>query len=191
MEVVKFQQAQLISSDLDMRDRRPKGSDVGGVERESNLPISPGNPAETPIEPKQHERMVARDENRLFEVSSNLGMSFPDCIRNRYNEDKFFAPILANPEEFTNFAVRDRLIFFESEGMETVAVPDVRVREVLFQQDHSILAHLGDEKMATCSPKFSVHGLCYRLLRRSSVFGQSAIPFLGKSQYPNFSIIPP
>ena len=81
-------------------------------------------------------------------------MSFPDCIRNRYSEDKFYAPILMNPEEFTNFAVWDGLIFFKSKGVETVAVPDVQVhnqniREVLIKQGHSILAHLSDEKTVT------------------------------------------
>ena len=85
---------------------------------------------------------------------SNLGISFPDCIKGRYEEDGFFKPILANPEDFTNFTVRDGLIFFKSEGVETIAIPDVRtngqsVRELLIRQGHSVLAHLGDEKTAT------------------------------------------
>jgi transposase InsO family protein len=92
--------------------------------------------------------------NKLFEVSSDLGISFPDCIRNRYNEDRFFEPILANPTEFTNFEVGDGLVYFVSEGTRTVAIPDVKVdgrnvREVLISQGHSILAHLSDEKTAT------------------------------------------
>lgn len=92
--------------------------------------------------------------NALFGVSSDLGVSFPECIRNRYEEDKFFSPILANPEEFTNFAVRKGLVYFVSEGLETVAIPDVKVngrniREILIGQAHSILAHLGDEKTVT------------------------------------------
>ena len=92
--------------------------------------------------------------NRLFEASSNLSMSFPDCIRDWYSEDGFFKPILENPEEFTNFETRDGLILFKSEGIETVAIPDVKVggrsvREVLIRQGHSILAHLSDEKTAT------------------------------------------
>ena len=93
-------------------------------------------------------------ENILLEASSDLGLKFPDCIRNKYEDDKFFLPILANPEEFTNFAVRDGLIYFISEGIETIAVPDIQVsgqsvREILMRQGHSILAHLGDEKTVT------------------------------------------
>ena len=92
--------------------------------------------------------------NGLFEASSDLGVSFPRCIENRYNEDKFFAPILTNPDEFTNLIVRDGLVFFVLEGMERVAVPDVqvnnqKVREILISQAHLILAHLGDEKTVT------------------------------------------
>ena len=60
---------------------------------------------------------------------------------------------MTNPDEFTNFIVRDGLIFI-LEGMDRVAVPDVqvnnqKVREILISQAHSILAHLGDEKTVT------------------------------------------
>jgi hypothetical protein len=63
-------------------------------------------------------------------------------------------PILANPEEFTNFVVRDGLVFFVSGEIGTIAIPNVQadgqnIREVLIRQGHSILAHLGDEKTAT------------------------------------------
>ena len=63
-------------------------------------------------------------------------------------------PVLENPEEFTNFVVNEGLVYFVSEGVEVVAIPDVKVngqgvRELLIQQGHSILAHLGAEKTAT------------------------------------------
>jgi len=94
------------------------------------------------------------DKNRLFEVLSSLGVSFSDCIKDRYGKDGFFKPIPANPEESTNFAVRGGLIFFKSEGCETIAIPDVRVdgqkvREMLIKQGHSVLVHLSGEKTAT------------------------------------------
>ena len=103
---------------------------------------------------KQTTNAPTQPENILLEASSDLGLKFPDCIRNKYEDDKFFLPILANPEEFTNFAVRDGLIYFISEGIETIAVPDIQVsgqsvREILMRQGHSILVHLGDEKTVT------------------------------------------
>ena len=92
--------------------------------------------------------------NQLLEASSNLALSFPECIRDQYGEDKFFLPILADPGEFTNFALRDGLVFFKTEGSETITVPDIcqdgqSVRETLIRQAHSILAHLGKEKTVT------------------------------------------
>ena len=107
-----------------------------------------------PPEPEPFNVTPVQGSNGLFEASSNLGISFPDCIRDRYSEDVFYRPILANPKDFTNFVIRDGLIFFRSEGLETIAIPDVRVgeqnvREVLIRQGHSILAHLSDEKTAT------------------------------------------
>jgi len=94
------------------------------------------------------------DKNRLFEVSSSLGISFSDCIKDRYGRDRFFKPIPANPEEFTNFAVGGGLIFLKSEGCDTITIPDVqvggqKVREMLIKQGHSVLVHLSSEKTAT------------------------------------------
>lgn len=109
------------------------------------------------MEPPSASRTEQRDDpmpSQLFRASSNLGIEFPECIRNRYIEDSFFKPILANPDEFTNFEMYEELIFFVSEGVRTMAVPDVKVdgenvREVLIRQAHSIPAHLSDEKTAT------------------------------------------
>ena len=93
-------------------------------------------------------------KNDLFETSSDLRILFPECIKGRYSKDKFFTPILTNPDKFTNFVIKDGLVFLTSEEAERVAVPDIlvnsqRVREVLIGQAHSILAHLRDEKMMT------------------------------------------
>jgi len=141
------------------RDRRPR--DAGGerVEPEQDAPEETSLPEvsePTPdvTEPEPTAKTCPPSDSSLLEMSSNLGISFPDCIRGRYSEDEFFGPILANPEEFTNFRVDDGLVFFRSEGGETVAIPDVRVngqgvREILIRQGHSILAHLGDKKTAT------------------------------------------
>lgn len=141
------------------QDRKPRERGTKGdrpVQNQPGVPESisaPEAPRAEP-EPDRQPETSAQVGNRLFEVSSNLGVSFPDCVRNRYNEDKFFEPILANPTEFTNFTIRDGLIYFGSEGVETVAIPDIQVngrnmREVLISQGHSILAQLSDEKTVT------------------------------------------
>ena len=93
-------------------------------------------------------------ENHLLEVSGGTGVTFPDCIKGRFGEDLFFKPVLDNPSEFTNFAMDGGLIYFVSEGVRVIAIPDVKVngqsvRELLIRQGHSILAHLGAEKTVT------------------------------------------
>ena len=71
------------------------------------------------------EQAHTKTSNGLLEVSSGLDVSFPQCIENCYNEDDFLKPILTNPEEFTNFAVRDGLVFFKSEGIKTITILDI------------------------------------------------------------------
>jgi len=139
------------------KDRRPKGDSVGQAEAASETPVitvDEDSPNKTEVAQEQVEKVPRKAENRLFEVSSDHGILFPGCIRNRYGEDPFFKPILENPSEFTNFAVKEGFIYFISEGVEVIAIPNVNikvqnVREVLIRQGHSILAHLSSEKTAT------------------------------------------
>jgi len=139
------------------KDRRPKG-DPGSVSTnaiEAPTEKASGPASEEPEVTKKRVREVRREtENPLFGVSSDLGISFPECIRDRYEGDSFFKPILDNPGEFTNFAVKEGFVYFVSEGVEVLAVPDVKengqgVRELLIRQGHSVLAHLGAEKTTT------------------------------------------
>ena len=139
------------------RNRRPRGDPAsvskGAVETSTDVVIEPISD-EPKVTKKRVREVPRRAENPLFEVSSNLGISFPECVRDRYEEDSFFKPILDNPGEFTNFAVKDGFIYFVSDGVEVLAVPDVKtngqgVRELLIRQGHSVLAHLGAEKTAT------------------------------------------
>jgi len=143
----------------DTRDRKPRGTDHGNEALSQDRPETdrPALTHQSPsdgTEPEPSVEITERVTNKLLNVASDLGISFPECIKDRYDEDGFFKPILANPEEFTNFIVRDGLVFFKSEGIETIAIPNVRVdgqnvREVLIRQGHSILAHLSDVKTAT------------------------------------------
>jgi hypothetical protein len=99
--------------------------------------------------PKEHE-----DAARLFRTISNPDEPFPDCLKGRYEEDPAFKLILDNPSNFTNFEIIEDLIFFQSEGMTRLAIPDVKIngqsiREMIICQAHSILAHLGGHKTVT------------------------------------------
>jgi hypothetical protein len=90
-------------------------------------------------------------ENRWRVVAKT---DFPECLKGRHEEDKAFKPILDSPENFANFETEDRLVFFLSEGVRCLAIPDVKIngqpiRETIIHQGRSILAHLGSNKTTT------------------------------------------
>ena len=96
----------------------------------------------------------AEDAAKLYRTIGDQDDPFPDCLKGRYGEDPMFKPILDNPSNFSNFEIREGLVFFRSEGMTRLAIPNVMVndrsiREVVIRQAHSILAHLGGEKTMT------------------------------------------
>jgi len=101
-----------------------------------------------------HTERLLEDAEKLFRTIGEQNEEFPECLKGRYEQDPMFKPILDNPENYTNFEIRNGLIFFKSEGMTRLAVPDVKIndrsiREAIIRQGHSILAHLGGHKTLT------------------------------------------
>ena len=101
-----------------------------------------------------HTSKDSETAEKLFRTIANQDEPFPGCLKGRYGEDPAFKPILDNPSNFTNFEIKDDLIFFRSEGTSRLAIPDVKIngqsiREVVIRQGHSILAHLGGHKTVT------------------------------------------
>ena len=91
------------------------------------------------------------DAEKLFRTVEEQDVRFPECLKGRYKEDPMFRPVVENPSNFTNFEVRNGLIFFRSENVIRLAIPDVKVngrsiREMIIRQGHSTLAHLGGHK---------------------------------------------
>ena len=85
------------------RDRGPKKEVNGAQEKTQDEPEVTEQAAEPdPINnATEHTEPVVNNVptgNRLFEVSSDLGISFTSCIEGWYDEDAFFKPALANPE---------------------------------------------------------------------------------------------
>ncbi|KAJ3473941.1 hypothetical protein NLI96_g12741 [Meripilus lineatus] len=81
----------------------------------------------------------------------DFGVPMPDGIKGRYGEDPFFREIVANPKDHRHFKEMGGLIFYDREGTWLLCIPDVfigqkRVREMIIEQGHSILAHLGTKK---------------------------------------------
>lgn len=82
------------------------------------------------------------------------GFEFPQCLKGRYVEDKFFELIVQRPDEFKNFEVKDDLVFIKTEGRKLLCIPRVLIegrsaQEIIISHAHSILAHLGTYKTIT------------------------------------------
>ncbi|KZV86457.1 hypothetical protein EXIGLDRAFT_752800 [Exidia glandulosa HHB12029] len=79
-------------------------------------------------------------------------------VTGRYNDDKFFVKIIQNPTQYKNFEVEgeeghERVYMTSQEGAprKLLCIPDIevagkRLRKVLIDQAHSVLAHLAANK---------------------------------------------
>ena len=128
----------------DPEDDQPESDKENEPERSD-----PGEEEEDDLVQKQRETA-----EKMFRTVGTKDDPFPECLKGRYAEDHAFKPIIENPENFTNFEVRDGLIFFRSEGTIKLAIPDIKindvsVRETVIKHGHSILAHLGGHKTVT------------------------------------------
>ncbi|KAF8690216.1 hypothetical protein AX14_003067 [Amanita brunnescens Koide BX004] len=50
-------------------------------------------------------------KSAMLETAGNIGIKFPECVRNRYAEDEFFARIIGQPNVYSDFTLADGLIF--------------------------------------------------------------------------------
>ena len=70
-----------------------------------------------PLRDLMHTSKDLEGLNKLFRTIGNRDEPFPECLKGHYKEDPMFKPILENPSNFTNFKIKNDLIFFQSEGM--------------------------------------------------------------------------
>ncbi|KAJ3474471.1 hypothetical protein NLI96_g12441 [Meripilus lineatus] len=118
-----------------------KNAKKGMMKLTRNEQTSKGNPKEG-VDPQIPNIVV---------TMGDLGIPMPDSIKGRYGEDPFFREIVANPKDHRHFKEMGGLIFYDREGTWLLCIPDVflgqrKVREMIIEHGHSILAHLGTKK---------------------------------------------
>ncbi|KAJ3790075.1 hypothetical protein GGU10DRAFT_247934, partial [Lentinula aff. detonsa] len=79
------------------------------------------------------------------------GIDLETKIRNQYGSDRFFKTILDRPKDYRNFEVLEGLIYLNLDDRKVLGIPDVviqgrRARELVIDEAHSLLAHLGYSK---------------------------------------------
>jgi hypothetical protein len=141
------------------RDRKPKEimeEDPLTLVEEFPDKIESGDESdETAIEEEfrdvQNVGKLVEDTQKLFRTIENADVSFPACLKEMYEDDPTYKPIIERPEHYTNFELKGGLVFNKSGGITRLAIPDVKIdgqsiREAIIRQAHSILAHLGGHK---------------------------------------------
>ncbi|KAF9488970.1 hypothetical protein BDN71DRAFT_1374302, partial [Pleurotus eryngii] len=72
-------------------------------------------------------------------------------IRGNYINDSFLSSIVKNPRHYKNFVYDDGLVYLVEGGRNLLCIPDAiiagrKAKEVVIDEGHSLLAHLGPEK---------------------------------------------
>jgi hypothetical protein len=94
----------------------------------------------------------AIDPSLLGIVSQSIqGIDLPAALRGKYQLDPAFQAILAKPNDFRNFEVKEQLVYLKKAGKTVLCIPKVMIqgrsaREIVISEAHSILAHLGASK---------------------------------------------
>lgn len=83
--------------------------------------------------------------------TGSQGINFLDALKGLYKDDPMFHSILQKPDEYTNFRVKDGLLYLLDDGRTLLCIPKGNIgprsaREIVISEAHSILAHLGAAK---------------------------------------------
>ncbi|KAJ2921647.1 hypothetical protein H1R20_g15445, partial [Candolleomyces eurysporus] len=84
-------------------------------------------------------------------VESTGGIDLLHELRNAYDRDPVFKPIIEKPKEFRNFVVEDGIVYLKENSKKLLCIPKVLIygrsaREIVIDEAHSTLAHLGASK---------------------------------------------
>ncbi|KAJ2914251.1 hypothetical protein MD484_g6182, partial [Candolleomyces efflorescens] len=84
-------------------------------------------------------------------LESTNGISLLEELRGKYQDDTTFSPIIDNPSQFRNFDIIDGLVYLKKDGKRLLCIPKVKIkgrnaREIVIDEAHSLLAHLGYNK---------------------------------------------
>ena len=100
------------------------------------------------------EELLTTSAPHLTDVvaDGNPEYNLPSCLVGTYDDDKFFGPVMKHTDRYAQFEQYDGLIFISNSDHRILCIPDImigscRAREIIISQAHSILAHLGVQKM--------------------------------------------
>ncbi|KAE9386023.1 hypothetical protein BT96DRAFT_747828, partial [Gymnopus androsaceus JB14] len=85
-------------------------------------------------------------------VSSGCtGINVGQVVRDNYSNDSVFRDIIAKPKDYRNYEVIDQTVYLKLIDRTLLCIPDIfvnkrKLREILIDEAHSLLAHLSMKK---------------------------------------------
>jgi hypothetical protein len=146
---------------------RGPGERKEGGKTDNNEVVSPHDEVVSPHEAPEVEglpelkarkaREAQSEALELRERSLTVPVTYPEQekllkdVKARYWEDPFYKKVLDSPKEFRNFEVTDGIVRVKLRDRSLLCVPDVKVdgrrlHEIIINDAHSLLAHLGTRK---------------------------------------------
>ncbi|TFK79805.1 hypothetical protein K466DRAFT_465438, partial [Polyporus arcularius HHB13444] len=128
-----------------------------GERQEGASPADSSEPGyrDTPANEHDHVDSPRELDNQFLQylTENTEGLDLLQALKGRYNEDPFFARIMADPKHFKNFVVEDGLVFIRDAQKRLLCIPRIimhgrSVREVVIRHAHTLLAHLGAHRTA-------------------------------------------
>ncbi|KAL0564728.1 hypothetical protein V5O48_017312 [Marasmius crinis-equi] len=79
------------------------------------------------------------------------GVNLRSLVKDKYDDDPVFKAVMAAPKNYCNFEVEEGLIFVRLPDRRLLCIPKLKVgsrnvQEIVINEAHSILAHLGPKK---------------------------------------------
>ena len=98
------------------------------------------------------DELPSSDSEGLLLAYESLGLDMTSELRGKYGEDSFFKAILEKPKEFRNFEIEGQWIYLKENNWRVLCIPKVLIqgqsaREIIISKAHSMLAHLGANKI--------------------------------------------
>ncbi|KIY61551.1 hypothetical protein CYLTODRAFT_324921, partial [Cylindrobasidium torrendii FP15055 ss-10] len=79
-------------------------------------------------------------------------MDLIGLVKGKYTKDPLFGPVVNSPKDFQNFELKNDALYLKiQQDVRLLCIPDImynsrKVREIIIDEAHSLLAHLGSRK---------------------------------------------
>ncbi|KAE9384838.1 hypothetical protein BT96DRAFT_950271 [Gymnopus androsaceus JB14] len=119
-----------------------KGKSSKLADLTNHIPDQPSEKSGPVIDPPSLTHVVS---------SGRTGINVEQVVRDNYSNDSVFRDIIAKPKDYRNYEVIDQTVYLKLIDRTLLCIPDIfvnkrKLREILIDEAHSLLAHLSMKK---------------------------------------------